>query len=87
MIIQINRTGVTSKEYVLPITEDKAGGYTCKVTVGTAASSYSVTPSTISTTGSSLRIVYLVIYNAYSFFSSIEHDVCLNVGMNEESFK
>ena len=52
----INRTGVASKEYVLPIDEDKAGEYTCKVTVGTAASSYSAS-STISTTGLSLGIL------------------------------
>ena len=63
IIIQINRTGVTSKDYVLPIAEDKAGSYYCKVTAGSAASSYSVTPSTITTTGLLLGIAYLMIHD------------------------
>ena len=62
-MLQINRPGVATKKYVLPISEDEAGGYTCKVTVGAAASSYSVTPSIVSTTGLSLEILYLMIYS------------------------
>ena len=46
----INRSSAKSTEYVLPIAEDKSGDYTCKVTIGTAASSESAS-STISTTG------------------------------------
>ena len=65
--VLINRTGVTSKEYVLPIAEDKAGSYACKVTVGSAESSYSAS-STIATTGLSLGIFYLMICN-YRFGS------------------
>ena len=41
--------------------EDKAGGYTCKVTVGGVASSYSAS-STITTTGLSLGILYGIGY-------------------------
>ena len=61
VIIQINRSGVKSKEYVLPMAKDKAGGYTCKVTVGGVASSYSAS-STITTTGLSLGILYGIGY-------------------------
>ena len=46
----IYRSSATSKEYVLPIDEDKAGDYTCKITVGAAASTESAS-STIAATG------------------------------------
>ena len=49
-----------SKEYELPIAEDRAGDYTCKVTVGAAVSAESAS-ITIATTGLSLRI--LLLYN------------------------
>ena len=59
--MQIIRAGVASKEYVLPIAEDKAGSYACKVTVGSAASSYSVASSTITTTGLALGILIIAV--------------------------
>ena len=56
----INRSWAMSKEYELPIAEDRAGDYTCKVTVGAAVSAESAS-FTIATTGLSLRI--LLLYN------------------------
>ena len=64
----INRSTATNKEYVLPIAEDKAGAYTCKVTVGTAVSAESAS-SAITATGFSLgtlhfhRYILNMIYN------------------------
>ena len=46
---------------MLPIAEDKSGDYTCKVTVGAAASTESVS-SIITTTGLSLGILHLYNY-------------------------
>ena len=57
IINQINRSTATNKEYVLPIAEDKAGAYTCKVTVGTAVSAESAS-SAITTTGLSLGTLH-----------------------------
>ena len=42
---------------MLPIAEDKAGAYTCKVTVGTAVSAESAS-SAITTSGLSLRTLH-----------------------------
>ena len=42
---------------MLPIAEDKAGAYTCKVTVGTAVSAESAS-SAITTTGLSLGTLH-----------------------------
>ena len=50
LIIQINRTGQADQTYILPIAENKAGDYKCKVTIGGVASEES-TAVKISTTG------------------------------------
>ena len=57
----INRSTATSKEYELPLAEDRAGDYTCRVTVGAAVSAESAS-YTITTTGLSLRILFLYNY-------------------------
>ena len=46
----MNRTDEAGQTYILPIAENKAGDYKCKVTIGGAASEES-TAVTISTTG------------------------------------
>ena len=46
---------------MLPIAEDKAGAYTCKVTVGTAVSAESAS-SAITTTGLSLGTLHFHTY-------------------------
>ena len=38
LMISINRTGQTDQTNILPIAENKAGEYKCKVTIGGAAS-------------------------------------------------
>ena len=90
----INRSGVTSKEYVLPSSQDKAGDYTCKVTVGDVASSYSAS-SPIKTTGLSFGILRLIVQYYFSIYymkmygssNTIRHNVFSNIGMNQETFK
>ena len=57
----INRNIAINKEYELPIAEDKAGDYVCKVTVGVITSAESAS-STISATGFSLGILHLYNY-------------------------
>ena len=52
----INSSWAISKEYELPIAEDRAGDYTCKVTVGAAVSAESAS-FTIATTGLSLGML------------------------------
>ena len=65
----INRSGVTSREYVLSGSEDKAGDYTCKVTVGTVASSYSAS-SIITISGLNSAICTL----SFSTISIYKHE-------------
>ena len=57
----VNRSSATNKEYELPIAEDKAGDYVCKVTIGAIASAESA-PSTIAAEGLSLGILHLYKY-------------------------
>ena len=82
---------------MLPIAEDKAGAYTCKVTVGTAVSAESAS-SAITTTGLSLgtlhfhkyiQLTWFITINmtVYGSVSKIQYDVCFNVGFNQESLK
>ena len=48
---------------MLPIDEDKAGDYTCKLTVGTAASTESASSTITTTPGLSLGILHVLIFS------------------------
>ena len=56
MILIIHRIGEESQTYILTIGDNKAGDYTCKVTIGGAASAES-SAETISTTGFTFRLL------------------------------
>ena len=58
------RSNESGQTYVLPVTEDKAGDYTCEVTIGTAVSSYSAVV-TVTATGFYILFLYCNFHDTY----------------------
>ena len=58
------RSNQSGQTYVLPVTEDKAGDYTCEVTIGTAVSSYSAVV-TVTATGFYILFLYYNFLDTY----------------------